>query len=689
MSASPSGLPNGRNPPPAGAPPLRRKPRTADPLVARKKPVQRPRASGTAQPSNGVQNGSSLPGKVLQPNLGIRTATVRDDQIKAWRARRAANGGWWDPLPAGGEEFPLIITKRDIKAGNRFHVMRLSQTKSINDVDPTNTLQFERPVNLHRRDPRQLPAGRPIKDDSPTPAPADEAEAERLAKLKAERDAQRAIDMSQIAPVAKDANPKKQNQKPEKSTAQTYYPRSTDAQKKESTIRYEESIPWVLEDDSDGKNVWVGSYTAPLSESNVALVRDNMGFRVIPLEKYYKFTHRPPFKTYTLDEAEKMMNKKMTAGRWVMRDQEKAKQEAEYDEYRRYLHGPSRVKLESSTFRAAARSEKQDHDDIDMSGDEFQDDDENQGLESDKDEEVKDSRERIRREQLGANLFGDADENTVEKEQAEELMEELTRKLHGKETQRALVKLEKHMEYMSDSEDGWGDSSSDDSGKEDADAKKEGDAQGKGDQKSGTASKGTSTPSSKQKAAENAKKGKSLKRPGSPNLSESSENELARKKKKQATGSAVPSRSSTPMPGQQRGKANAGATSDGEGEMSDGGRVRKIKLVTGTGARGTPVGSRAGSPAPGQGQRSPGSASPNAAGPSTPAAGGQGGLVEAWEITQALAANPQGISVGQLMRQFQTRVGEGDGQMSRRDWIKLVKDNAKWGADKLLRPKDK
>ena len=185
---------------------------------------------------------------------------------------------------------------------------------------------------------------------------------------------------------------------------------------------------------------------------------------------------------------------------------------------------------------------------------------------------------------------------------------------------------------------------------------------------------------------------------------------MARKKKKQATGSAVPSRSSTPMPGQQRGKANAGATSDGEGEMSDGGRVRKIKLVTGTGARGTPVGSRAGSPAPGQAQRSPGesfhycviagslftdlssfvgSASPNAAGPSTPAAGGQGGLVEAWEITQALAANPQGISVGQLMRQFQTRVGEGDGQMSRRDWIKLVKDNAKWGADKLLRPKDK
>jgi len=102
---------------------------------------------------------------------------------------------------------------------------------------------------------------------------------------------------------------------------------------------------------------------------------------------------------------------------------------------------------------------------------------------------------------------------------------------------------------------------------------------------------------------------KTLKRPGSPNLSESSGNESARKKaKKSKTASAHQSRSSTPIPGSQsqtagqRRKIAAGSTSDGEataGEMSDGQpKKKKIKLVA-SGGRGTPTGSRPGSPLPG------------------------------------------------------------------------------------------
>lgn len=141
--------------------------------------------------------------------------------------------------------------------------------------------------------------------------------------------------------------------------------------------------------------------------------------------------------------------------------------------------------------------------------------------------------------------------------------------------------------------------------------KKEEDDKAKADQKPGNSSKGGNTPLGKQKAAENAKKGKNLKRPGSPNLSESSGNESSRKKhKKQATGSAQPSRSSTPVPGSQRASMGAGATSDGEatgGEMSDGGRSKKPKVKkVGTHSQGTPSGSRAGSPAPAPGQLSPG-----------------------------------------------------------------------------------
>lgn len=118
-------------------------------------------------------------------------------------------------------------------------------------------------------------------------------------------------------------------------------------------------------------------------------------------------------------------------------------------------------------------------------------------------------------------------------------------------------------------------------------------------------SKGDTTPSGRQKHTDSLKKGKSLKRPGSPNLSESSGNESTRKKmKKHAATSVQQSRSSTPSsqgPGGQKSNLGKGVMSDGEataGEMSDGQpRKKKIKLV-GSGARGTPVGSRAGSPVP-------------------------------------------------------------------------------------------
>jgi transcription initiation factor TFIIF subunit alpha len=100
-----------------------------------------------------------------------------------------------------------------------------------------------------------------------------------------------------------------------------------------------------------------------------------------------------------------------------------------------------------------------------------------------------------------------------------------------------------------------------------------------------------------------AKKGKSLKRPGSPTLSESSGNESTRKKQKKVTAAALGSRPGTPGLSQttvRRPKITAGSGSDGEataGEMSDGAmQKKKIKLVGSS--RGTPSASRAGSPNP-------------------------------------------------------------------------------------------
>lgn len=157
---------------------------------------------------------------------------------------------------------------------------------------------------------------------------------------------------------------------------------------------------------------------------------------------------------------------------------------------------------------------------------------------------------------------------------------------------------------------------------------------------SGASSKGTNTPSGRPKHTDPLKKAKSLKRPGSPNLSESSGNESSRKKHKKkhhssASGSSTPipgSRPMSPAPSQSAGgqspqrknsvviklsvdpnkvseiqsalpnpsPVRGGAASDGEatgGEMSDGGKQKKKKLMISFN-KGSPTGSRAGSPAP-------------------------------------------------------------------------------------------
>lgn len=39
------------------------------------------------------------------------------------------------------------------------------------------------------------------------------------------------------------------------------------------------------------------------------------------------------------------------------------------------------------------------------------------------------------------------------------------------------------------------------------------------------------------------------------------------------------------------------------------------------------------------------------------------------------------------MRKFAGRIGDGPGQMDRKDWIKLVRENCLYGPDKVLRRK--
>lgn len=64
------------------------------------------------------------------------------------------------------------------------------------------------------------------------------------------------------------------------------------------------------------------------------------------------------------------------------------------------------------------------------------------------------------------------------------------------------------------------------------------------------------------------------------------------------------------------------------------------------------------------------------------------GPIQPHEIVAALPTTGEGISAGVLMKMFSKRVGEQPNQTTRTGFIQLVKENTKYGPDKLLRRKD-
>ncbi|KAL2159883.1 hypothetical protein VTH06DRAFT_2016 [Thermothelomyces fergusii] len=714
MSAPPPPPPPSAPPAPGNGParqPVVRphKPTTANPLVARKKPRPKPK---------NVQPPPKVPGKGPEEKARPVLNDMSDPAMRQLAQIRAQNGGWTEKAPPNCKDFPLVMTKRSMLEGLRHHIMRLNKNKGDSNrkadavVDITNQDQFPRPVTLLRRDPRLPPAHRmaAVAKEEPVPTdPAEAAEYERARQLKAEKEAQRALDQAQIAPVLKTSEPKPKSNKKEKPTA--FYGRNSEAQKKESKIHYEETWPWHLEDAEGKAGVWVGSYVASLSDLNVALVIDGARFRMIPLERYYKFDEKPRFDTLSLDDAEKMMYEVKEIKRWVMKQRDQEQLEREKNETRQFLRGPTRVKTESETSRLARRTERQDDFELDMSGDEFQDDDEAPGFDRDEDEDAKEAKERIRREQVSANTFGEGEEEKVEREERERELEKLRAKMIGKRTVKTLRKLEHGQDY-DDLESGSDENNNpftDESASDEEESERESDREDEETKRAGAGARdqsaasgantkgGSTTPSGKQRTVDALKKGK-LKRPGSPNMSESSDNEAMRKKIKTAQGPSVaPSRGGTPIPAGTpipgRPKPPSGAMSDGEataGEGSDAGaKLKKLKVKPGGMRPGaTPSGSRAGSPAPTANRPpKPGGTTTSSGSPPPPPSGQATDIITAKEIADALAPYAkEGISLSNLMKKFQGRVNK-PGNITTSQWIQMVKAHGVYGPDKLLRPK--
>ncbi|PGH17521.1 hypothetical protein AJ79_01121 [Helicocarpus griseus UAMH5409] len=725
-STPPNQPPPGRPPPGPNGPFMKVRRQKADPLVRpKKKPPPRPPGQGLS--GGPLPNGIAAPKprppqaapKAHPPAVPPKPTILSADDL-------TVNGFSGPLLSESYVDYPLVTTKRAWREGLKHHVAKFASKKHI---DPRDESQFTRPVRLQRRDPRASNIGPAAdKNDQPPRKPGDhltEAEREELEAKKAAREKERAENLAQIAPSA--STTQKKTNAPKQRTQQVFKSEMTPQEIARARIKYEEALPWHL-DDFDNKGTWVGNYEAAMSETYAMFVLQNDGkMRMVPIDKWYKFNTKSPFKTLTIEEAEKFMAKKIKDPRWFMEKEQDRAQKKELEAYakqNKLFTGRSRTE----TFPGA--TEGFEGDDLDFEEDRFADDEEHVGI-FDEDEDAKTAERRIKEDQLKANIFDLKDEKMYDEEENQEKREKEELKNFGKRVRKALQRREKNFDYSSGSD---ANPYSDDESSEDSEAERQKEEQrkleeerlrkekGKDSDKnnSGTSTKGTNTPSGRPKHTDPLNKKvasrSARKRPGSPNLSEASGTDTSRKKpkSKHAADAQPDSRPMSPAPGAQRKPAPAdqaskkrarngpgagggsGSGSDGErgagsgGEMSDA-AAKKPKLnPPGVKSKtGTPRGSRAGSPAvPGRGPGS-GASSPDPTGrgsqprTSTPVPPNGGAFPTAAEIHSSIPAT--GIASGELLKIFRPRIG--DSKENHRRFIAIVRDVTIYGKeDRLLRP---
>ncbi|KAL7750178.1 transcription factor IIF subunit tfg1 [Sorochytrium milnesiophthora] len=88
---------------------------------------------------------------------------------------------------------------------------------------------------------------------------------------------------------------------------------------RERKLKSEESQPWVLEDDQS-EHVWVGQLERQQSEYMLFVLTDS-GFKVVPVERWYRFKEKSKYQTLTIEQAEeveKLRKKSRRQDRWLM-----------------------------------------------------------------------------------------------------------------------------------------------------------------------------------------------------------------------------------------------------------------------------------------------------------------------------------------------------------------------------------
>lgn len=341
-----------------------------------------------------------------------------------------------------------MTTKKELLEGLRYHVARFSSKESI---DPRDEKQFERPVRLHRRDPRaetemmREEAGEPDDKDKDRIVPRawaslGEDERQELIARKEAKEKERDANLAQIAPAM---NGKKRARPRQSQTQQVFRAEMSAEEIVHARIKYEEALPWHLEG-FDNKKSWVGSYEAALSGDHVIFVLDEQGkMHMVPIEKWYKFA--PKMKTANPKEREEMIMRITNTPKFIkMREEEEAKKREE---------GKAVPRL----FSGGTAKDSNDADDLDYEEDRFADDEENVGIQ-DSDEEAKLAEDRIKKDQLKANVFGLKSQKEYDEEEEREKKEkERLNTSYGKKVTKALQKHE-NPEYGSTDDDNLSDS---------------------------------------------------------------------------------------------------------------------------------------------------------------------------------------------------------------------------------------
>ncbi|KAK9453188.1 hypothetical protein V1511DRAFT_505875 [Dipodascopsis uninucleata] len=382
-----------------------------------------------------------------------------------------------DQKPVQYTDYRLRSLSSPDRAGKRYHVMRFV---SKQNVDPTT---FQQPVTMHRRDPRALryqQAAAAAADANNGTASESVIEvtnngsntSHKMAGTATSADSndngiKQEGDVSQQVKVVDEHQPTVAPDVPssfgssnrnlkrfQKKTRQVFT-----GHEEERRLRYEEYYPWLIED-FDGKNTWVGNYEAAQSDSYVLFVFDEDGFKMVPAEKWYKFTPRNKYATLSLDEAEAILAKKNQPPRWLMKhlrpdsDTDIKNENGETDIQgngnlnTRTVVEPPKKKLKTvagSTSRrgSARRGEYDDTDELDFD-EEFADDEEAPIMEG-PEEESKEVELRMKRQMRSKNTEDDVDGSDFEDQ----------RRIgkEGRKLKQSLRSLEQNAIYESDDDD--------------------------------------------------------------------------------------------------------------------------------------------------------------------------------------------------------------------------------------------